>query len=82
MESRKKFNGEWDDLSFEYPLYYEGNMVSCRIEPGESGYGVKFDGRLVAELAMNESNEWEQNSGTLDEDTVYSIGLKINDHFE
>lgn len=37
---------------FEYEMYFEGKMVLCRIEAGESNYGVHFDNKLVAVIEL------------------------------
>lgn len=71
-----------DGLEFKFPLIYEGEPVMCGVAMGESGFGVLFDNKLVAEINISDDGvNWEVTSGgPLDEDTLYEIGNEIERH--
>jgi len=72
-----------NDQSFEFGFNYNTQMVTCRIDAGESDYGVHFDYRLVAMLELDEDGvTWIDIIGNLEPETVQLIGKKIEDNYE
>jgi hypothetical protein len=45
---------ENEDTHFEFDYFYNGRMVVCRVEAGESNYGIHFHGELMAVIELNE----------------------------
>lgn len=68
--------------SLKFDMYFEGRMVAVRVEAGESDYGVHFDGQLVDVIEQHETDEWEGQTGYLDEDVLQQIGSRIAGYFE
>ena len=70
-----------EDASLEFDYFYEGKMVVCRVETGESDYGIHFNGELMAVIEMINDGLWEINGTGLDDDDVQRIGKQIEDHY-
>jgi hypothetical protein len=68
------------DNSLQFELYYEGRMVTCRVETGESDYGIHFGGELVGVIEMDENGLWEAQGDALDPTVANEIGKRIEDH--
>jgi hypothetical protein len=71
------------DNSFEFELQYRGELITCRVDAGESDYGVHFDYQLVAMLELDEDGvTWLDTTDTLEPEVVQLIGKKIEERFE
>lgn len=68
MESTSVSNPINEDGNFIFELYYGVKMVTCRVEAGESNYGVHFDNKLVAVIKQEEDYfTWTNTSRELEE---------------
>jgi hypothetical protein len=70
------------DNSLQFELYYEGRMVTCRVDAGESDYGIHFDGELVAVIEMDDNGLWEAQGDALEVYVANEIGQRIEEHYE
>lgn len=67
--------------SFTFLYFYHQKPVMCRVETGESDYGIHFDGELVAVIEMDENGFWEAQADALDLDVANEIGKRITNHY-
>lgn len=66
--------------SFTFTYFYNDMPVMCRVEMGESDYGIHFDGELMAYIEMDENGLWEAQGDALEVYVANEIGQRIEDH--
>ncbi|GAA4341609.1 hypothetical protein GCM10023149_54030 [Mucilaginibacter gynuensis] len=69
--------------TIKFTAYHEGVMSEFEIVPNEGSFGVLMDGKLAAEVELDEDGlTWIVSNGELDDDVlVQDIGRKIEDKY-